>query len=127
MFYTFSGNVARAKTQQGHTFDTEGGDHNLAGFPIGYRLVVVANNLDDNEFRMNMTAHTILAFREGCRHLGRGVGGKEFHFGPFLGYAFAQQVEFEVLVAQSFADTDDAADTAGVIVNTMSFSVFDKA
>ena len=72
-----------------------------------------------------MAAQSVLAFREGGAHLGRGICCKQLHI-PFLLDFSAKKVELKVLVAQAFADADYTADAAVFIVDIMLFGVLDE-
>ena len=66
-----------------------------------------------------MTAAAVGTLRESSGHLGRGIGSEELHFGPEVMDTGAQEVEREVLVAQSLSDADDAFDRSMPVVDTV--------
>ena len=114
-----SGYVACAETQQRHTLHAEGGNHYLAGLPVGHRQVVVAYYLDNDKLGMHMAAKAIGALTEGGAHLGRGIGGEELHFGPLVVDALSQQIEREILLAQALANAYDTFHRAAVVVDAV--------
>ena len=57
--------ITRFEAEQRHPFDTQCRNGHFACFSLGNRLVIIIQKLDDDKFRLQMSAVEFAAFGEG--------------------------------------------------------------